>query len=164
MVRVPHPEAFVITEACIDAGLDQTITQKEFSLSRADVSGVGSVNKITLASPSWKVLSGFCQRNGTSVIRASAEESADLVVTVEDLELEDGTTRVSASMHLSGATARDSRLTKKSTGSAKVTAKFCLPLPTTLAEIGRSCSSITVGEGTTSMERHRRHRMVRLVG
>lgn len=156
-----------MTEVRVDARLDEEMAQKEFRLSRGADTAPGVVNKITLVSPSWRVLSGFCERNGASIVRAADDcaVGADLVVTVEDLELEDGTMRVSASMHLSGATQRDSRLTKRSSMSPlRVTAKFCLPLPTTLAEIGRSCSSITVGEGTTSGDRNKRHRMVRLVG
>ncbi|KAG8981708.1 hypothetical protein FRB94_008711 [Tulasnella sp. JGI-2019a] len=165
-----------MTEARIDtaaAGSDSLLPQKEFRLGSEHVPGV--LNKITLVSPCWKTLSKFCAKNGTSKIYSTLDEDADeegeldadgvqvlktrstLIVTLEDVELEDGTVQVSASMYVGGAELP----AMPAAGRLRVAAKFSLPLPASFTEIGLRCSSITVGEGS---DRHSRHRSARLLG
>ncbi|KAG8871235.1 hypothetical protein FRB97_008875 [Tulasnella sp. 331] len=137
-----------MTEARIDtaaAGSDNLLPQKEFCLGGEHVPGV--LNKITLVSPSWKTLGEFCERNGASRIYSTSDNDYDdgvvvkarseLIVTVEDVELEDGTVQVSASMYVSGA---ELPLMPAPGPFMKVAAKFSLSLPTSFAEIGRSMS------------------------
>lgn len=171
------------TEARIDAGKDRQLARKVFRLAGVGTAVPGALNRVVIVSSTWKTLSDFCERNVDSVIyRAPIPLDQDsnsrdgndaesgkgtLMVTVEDLELEDGTMQVSASMHVgdwgsSSAPRRD--LPSLNEPMKRVAARFSLPLPASFAEIGRSCSSITVGEGTADTNRQKRHRKARLVG